>query len=138
MCIAMIPIVSSSALLWGQPHAIRKTRTNVANAIMIKARIPNVPILICLKRNNMRIKPLQRISLSEMVQSSQFSKLPGYIAAIFSVRLLSKKYLTAYVLSLQRVSKWEQCYQREKFDMTSNLQSVRFYLVLSNSINRQY
>src|SRR6266581_2940568 len=39
----MIPIVSSSALLCGQPHTIRKMRNNVANAIISKASIPVRP-----------------------------------------------------------------------------------------------
>jgi hypothetical protein len=61
-----------------------------------------------------------------------------HVVAKFYVQLLSKKYLMAYVLSIRRVLRREQCYQREKFDMTSSLQIVRFYLVLSNSLNRRF
>src|SRR5713101_444824 len=60
--------------------------------------------------------------------STQLNIQPGYIVAIFSVQLLSKKYLMAYELSLQCVSKWEQWYQMKKLDMASNPQIVGFYL----------
>jgi hypothetical protein len=62
------------------------------------------------------------------VHSTQLSMLLSDSVAIFSRQLLSKKYLMAYELSIQCVCKWEQWYQREKFDMASSLQIVGVYL----------
>ena len=79
------------------------------------------------------------VSFIDMAHTTQLSILPGYNVAIFSKQLLSKKYLMAYELSIQWVSKWGPCFQREKFEMASSLQIVQivgFYLELSNPLNR--